>query len=94
MPTVGRAKSSCRRCRKHPLSLVPLDTVPLDTVPQEVELLAVLDHPNIIKLYETFQDKSKLCALPVLSRNHLATQRVEAAIVGSIRRLPSVVRRF
>lgn len=27
---------------------------------QEVELLAVLDHPNIIKLYETFQDKSKL----------------------------------
>jgi hypothetical protein len=49
-------------------------------------LLAVLDHPNIIKLYETFQDKSKLCALPVLSRNHPATQRVEAAIVGSIRK--------
>ena len=42
-------------------------------------MLAVLDHPNIIKLYETFQDKSKLCALPVLSRNHPVTQRSSVA---------------
>ena len=42
-------------------------------------MLAVLDHPNIIKLYETFQDKSKLCALPVLSRNHPVTQRSRVA---------------
>ena len=42
------------------LQLDSYDPVTLKNISNEVEILKMLDHPNIVKLYEFYEDKKNL----------------------------------